>query len=202
MYYNYRSSIIQISKEDIIDLGLEITENYPVNNDRFSDYRYLVNKNIDEYISKFKYVENLYPTDIPDFIYYRLEGAMNYIATPNSFKINKYLRNIINTIQPYDLETINLLSKVINIGKSKYNLILDRYVNFENIYSYFNLLSDNIYEINKILNQNFIGHEFIEKGFVSTSWNKNNVFTSRSIKLKILVSKGKNIFVTRNFLES
>ena len=39
LHYNCRSSIIQLSKEDIKDLGLEITENYPNNEDRFSDYR-------------------------------------------------------------------------------------------------------------------------------------------------------------------
>ena len=43
MYYNCRSSIIQLSKEEVKDLGLEITEDYPNNDDRFSDYRYLVN---------------------------------------------------------------------------------------------------------------------------------------------------------------
>ena len=113
-----------------------------------------------------------------------------------------------------DIKVIETLDKMIDRNKSDKNILLYRNVNLK----YFDVfgindklksgledgLSDEVEQAQAIFD-NIIKNKtvFQEKGFMSTSYNKDkNVFISRNIHIEIKVPKGYNMYVTDNEVES
>lgn len=113
-----------------------------------------------------------------------------------------------------DIKVIETLDKIIDRNKSNKNLLLYRKVDLD----YFDVfgiddelkkglkygLNDEIEQTQAIFD-NIIKNKtvFQEKGFMSTSYNKDkNVFISRNIHIEIKVPKGYNMYVTDNEAES
>ena len=129
-----------------------------------------------------------------------------YIRTSNSFKINAALRNkAADTLSDDDRLTISTLKRVISENATDRDIILDRYVDANYIKSNFGFAPEESGNIEKLVNRlskEFTGSILVDKGFVSTSFSEENVFTWRPIKLKIQAPKGTNMFATQNYVES
>ncbi len=113
-----------------------------------------------------------------------------------------------------DIKVIETLDKIIDRNKSNKNLLLYRKAGLD----YFDVfgiddelkkglkdgLSDEVEQAQAIFD-NIIKNktEFQEKGYMSTSYNKDkNVFISRKVQIEIKVPKGYNMYVTDNEIES
>ena len=132
----------------------------------------------------------------------------NYVGTSNSWSINSKLRNDI-LLNGSDAETVEALSNTINRNVMKGNVKGVRFVDssyMDNVFGIdamdFDRLMKN-FDKNKDVFEGFVGTTIKEKGFMSTSTNvKRNVFTSRPVRMDILIPKGTNVYVTRNYYES
>lgn len=144
------------------------------------------------------------------------DGINGYVATSNSFGINRYLRTgdksaLFNVEK--SIKTIEELEKVIRDNRASKDIILHRFVGDEYI-DHFNMINsfdDAFYTVDddlkevfvKEFNACFAGENEVFDGFTSTSWDvEKNVFTDRPIKLTIHVPKGSNLYMTNNDIES
>lgn len=113
-----------------------------------------------------------------------------------------------------DIKVIETLDKIIDRNKSDKNVLLYRNVwtNYFDVFGIDDKLksgledgsSDEIEQAQAIFD-NIIKNKtvFQEKGFMSTSYNKDkNVFTSRKVQIELKVPKGYNMYVTDNVNES
>lgn len=142
------------------------------------------------------------------FAYANESRTTGYIATPNSFKINKslYSHNP-SLINKFDEKTIEIMDKVMERNKAPFNFKVDRYMDsdvFGVIINQNKHLINLNYDLDKIIETiNVEGANFVNAGFTSTSRvPKDNFFKNRDIKLVIDIPKDSNVFVTENHEES
>ncbi|CAM3399200.1 phage minor head protein [Pseudostreptobacillus hongkongensis] len=205
LHYNCRSSIIQLSKEDVKDLGLEITEDYDTNDDRFSDYRYLTDKSSGKKKSIYKeYYEsqklkvvNLF-NKIKEFIK-KITGIFDIVNNKTVFEVAndsklKILQQdsdyIYKNSKDYITYALNMYTGILY---TKINALLKEHKN-----GYINKLPDDIEEyVNGIdnamndfkLKENLIVFKGTHKSYYK-DWNvgeirSTNIFLSTSLDLDI-----------------
>lgn len=131
-----------------------------------------------------------------------------YIATGNSFDINKAFRNREpNLLREVDLITSKTLDEVIKSNKTPYNIKGFRKVNLDWVSNFIKNADipktyDSIQDVSDALNS-IIGHKYEELGYSSISVNPNmNVFSNRRVQLDIEIPKGSNAYLTMNVQES
>lgn len=141
-------------------------------------------------------------------IYANSTRDTGYIATGNSFDINKAFRNREpNLLREVDLITSKTLDEVIKSNKTPYNIKGFRKVNLDWVSNFIKNADipktyDSIQDVSNALNS-IIGHQYEELGFSSISVNPNmNVFSNRRVQLDIEIPKGSNAYLTMNVQES
>lgn len=125
-----------------------------------------------------------------------------YVATANSFAINKKLR-LDKPLSDNDKKIVNALDSLIKENKLPDNFLLYRNVKYDFIEATFGIKpSANIQEtIDNIKNTGI--KSYADKGFTSVSAIKDeNVFKGRPAHLEIRTKKGTNAFITSNYDES
>lgn len=167
------------------------------------EYNYL-EKDYSEALKKFgkinkSQVEKIYANSTRD---------TGYIATGNSFDINKAFRNREpNLLREVDLITSKTLDEVIKSNKTPYNIKGFRKVNLDWVSNFIKNADipktyDSIQDVSDALNS-IIGHKYEELGYSSISVNPNmNVFSNRRVQLDIEIPKGSNAYLTMNVQES
>lgn len=141
-------------------------------------------------------------------IYANSTRDTGYIATGNSFDINKASRNREpNLLREVDLITSKTLDEVIKSNKTPYNIKGFRKVNLDWVSNFIKNADipktyDSIQDVSDALNS-IIGHKYEELGYSSISVNPNmNVFSNRRVQLDIEIPKGSNAYLTMNVQES
>lgn len=186
------------SFEESHGLELENVEKYAK-----EEYNYL-EEDYSEVLKKFgkinkSQVEKIYANSTRD---------TGYIATGNSFDINRAFRNKEpNLLREVDLITSKTLDEVIKSNKTPYNIKGFRKVNLDWVSNFIKNADipktyDSIQDVSDALNS-IIGYKYEELGFSSISVNPNmNVFSNRRVQLDIEIPKGSNAYLTMNVQES
>ena len=176
-------------------------------------------KDVEKYAKEeYNYLEEDYSEALKKFgkinksqvekIYANSTRDTGYIATGNSFDINKAFRNREpNLLREVDLITSKTLDEVIKSNKTPYNIKGFRKVNLDWVSNFIKNADipktyDSIQDVSNALNS-IIGHQYEELGFSSISVNPNmNVFSNRRVQLDIEIPKGSNAYLTMNVQES
>lgn len=176
-------------------------------------------KDVEKYAKEeYNYLEEDYSEALKKFgkinksqvekIYANSTRDTGYIATGNSFDINKAFRNREpNILREVDLITSKTLDEVIKSNKTPYNIKGFRKVNLDWVSNFIKNADipktyDSIQDVSNALNS-IIGHQYEELGFSSISVNPNmNVFSNRRVQLDIEIPKGSNAYLTMNVQES
>lgn len=176
-------------------------------------------ENVEKYAKEeYNYLEEDYSEALKKFgkinksqvekIYANSTRDTGYIATGNSFDINKAFRNREpNILREVDLITSKTLDEVIKSNKPPYNIKGFRKVNLDWVSNFIKNADipktyDSIQDVSNALNS-IIGHQYEELGFSSISVNPNmNVFSNRRVQLDIEIPKGSNAYLTMNVQES
>lgn len=187
--------------------------------DSFEETHGLELKDVEKYEKEeYNYLEEDYSEALKKFgkinksqvekIYANSTRDTGYIATGNSFDINKAFRNRDpNLLREVDLITSKTLDEVIKSNKTPYNIKGFRKVNLDWVSNFIKNADipktyDNIQDVSNALNS-IIGHQYEELGFSSISVNPNmNVFSNRRVQLDIEIPKGSNAYLTMNVQES
>lgn len=141
------------------------------------------------------------------YVYRGSTWDRGYVATPNSFKINRALYAAEpERLNDWDRATIYHLDKVLERNKAPFDLKVDRYLDADML----DVIIDqnpNISEygtLDKLVD--LMTKEpvfFRNEGYTSTSTSSDkNFFKDRPIKLEIDIPKGSKMFVTENYEES
>lgn len=141
------------------------------------------------------------------YVYADSTRDCGYVATPNSFKINRALyADEPERLSDWDKATIYHLDKVLERNKAPFDLKVDRYLDAD--------MLDVIIDQNPNISDygtldrlvDLMTKEpvfFKNEGYTSTSTSSNkNFFKDRPIKLEIGIPKGTKMFVTENYEES
>lgn len=176
-------------------------------------------ENVEKYTKEeYNYLEEDYSEALKKFgkinksqvekIYANSTRDTGYIATGNSFDINKAFRNREpNLLREVDLITSKTLDEVIKSNKTPYNIKGFRKVNLDWVSNFIKNADipktyDSIQDVSDALNS-IIGHKYEELGYSSISVNPNmNVFSNRRVQLDIEIPKGSNAYLTMNVQES
>lgn len=176
-------------------------------------------KDVEKYTKEeYNYLEEDYSEALKKFgkinksqvekIYANSTRDTGYIATVNSFDINKAFRNREpNLLREVDLITSKTLDEVIKSNKTPYNIKGFRKVNLDWVSNFIKNADipktyDSIQDVSDALNS-IIGHKYEELGYSSISVNPNmNVFSNRRVQLDIEIPKGSNAYLTMNVQES
>ena len=176
-------------------------------------------KDVEKYTKEeYNYLEEDYSEALKKFgkinksqvekIYANSTRDTGYIATGNSFDINKAFRNREpNLLREVDLITSKTLDEVIKSNKTPYNIKGFRKVNLDWVSNFIKNADipktyDSIQDVSDALNS-IIGHKYEELGYSSISVNPNmNVFSNRRVRLDIEIPKGSNAYLTMNVQES
>ena len=176
-------------------------------------------KDVEKYAKEeYNYLEEDYSEALKKFgkinksqvekIYANSTRDTGYIATGNSFDINKAFRNREpNILREVDLITSKTLDEVIKSNKTPYNIKGFRKVNLDWVSNFIKNADipktyDSIQDVSDALNS-IIGHKYEELGYSSISVNPNmNVFSNRRVQLDIEIPKGSNAYLTMNVQES
>lgn len=187
--------------------------------DSFEETHGLELKDVEKYEKEeYNYLEEDYSEALKKFgkinksqvekIYANSTRDTGYIATGNSFDINKAFRNKEpNLLREVDLITSKTLDEVIKSNKTPYNIKGFRKVNLDWVSNFIKNADipktyDSIQDVSNALNS-IIGHQYEELGFSSISVNPNmNVFSNRRVQLDIEIPKGSNAYLTMNVQES
>ena len=187
--------------------------------DSFEETHGLELKDVEKYEKEeYNYLEEDYSEALKKFgkinksqvekIYANSTRDTGYIATGNSFDINKAFRNREpNLLREVDLITSKTLDEVIKSNKTPYNIKGFRKVNLDWVSNFIKNADipktyDSIQDVSNALNS-IIGHQYEELGFSSISVNPNmNVFSNRRVQLDIEIPKGSNACLTMNVQES
>lgn len=187
--------------------------------DSFEETHGLELKDVEKYAKEeYNYLEEDYSEALKKFgkinksqvekIYANSTRDTGYIATGNSFDINKAFRNREpNILREVDLITSKTLDEVIKSNKTPYNIKGFRKVNLDWVSNFIKNADipktyDSIQDVSNALNS-IIGHQYEELGFSSISVNPNmNVFSNRRVQLDIEIPKGSNAYLTMNVQES
>lgn len=176
-------------------------------------------KDVEKYTKEeYNYLEEDYSEALKKFgkinksqvekIYANSTRDTGYIATSNSFDINKAFRNReSNLLREVDLITSKTLDEVIKSNKTPYNIKGFRKVNLDWVSNFIRNADipktyDSIQDVSDALNS-IIGHQYEELAYSSISVNPNmNVFSNRIVQLDIEIPKGSNAYLTTNVQES
>lgn len=176
-------------------------------------------KDVEKYTKEeYNYLEEDYSEALKKFgkinksqvekIYANSTRDTGYIATGNSFDINKAFRNREpNLLREVDLITSKTLDEVIKSNKTPYNIKGFRKVNLDWVSNFIKNADipktyDSIQDVSDALNS-IIGHKYEELGYSSISVNPNmNVFSNRRVQLDVEIPKGSNAYLTMNVQES
>ena len=176
-------------------------------------------KDVEKYTKEeYNYLEEDYSEALKKFgkinksqvekIYANSTRDTGYIATGNSFDINKAFRNREpNLLREVDLITSKTLDEVIKSNKTPYNIKGFIKVNLDWVSNFIKNADipktyDSIQDVSDALNS-IIGHKYEELGYSSISVNPNmNVFSNRRVQLDIEIPKGSNAYLTMNVQES
>ena len=176
-------------------------------------------QNVEKYTKEeYNYLEEDYSEALKKFgkinksqiekIYANSTRDTGYIATGNSFDINKAFRNREpNLLREVDLITSKTLDEVIKSNKIPYNIKGFRKVNLDWVSSFIENANipktyDSIQDVSDALNS-IKGHRYEELAYSSISVNPNmNVFSNRRVQLDIEIPKGSNAYLTLNVQES
>lgn len=176
-------------------------------------------ENVEKYAKEeYNYLEEDYSEALKKFgkinksqvekIYANSTRDTGYIATGNSFDINRAFRNKEpNLLREVDLITSKTLDEVIKSNKTPYNIKDFRKVNLDWVSNFIKNADipktyDSIQDVSDALNS-IIGHKYEELGYSSISVNPNmNVFSNRRVQLDIEIPKGSNAYLTMNVQES
>lgn len=176
-------------------------------------------ENVEKYAKEeYNYLEEDYSEALKKFgkinksqvekIYANSTRDTGYIATGNSFDINRAFRNKEpNLLKEVDLITSKTLDEVIKSNKTPYNIKGFRKVNLDWVSNFIKNADipktyDSIQDVSDALNS-IIGHKYEELGYSSISVNPNmNVFSNRRVQLDIEIPKGSNAYLTMNVQES
>ena len=176
-------------------------------------------KDVEKYTKEeYNYLEEDYSEALKKFgkinksqvekIYANSTRDTGYIATGNSFDINRAFRNKEpNLLREVDLITSKTLDEVIKSNKTPYNIKGFRKVNLDWVSNFIKNADipktyDSIQDVSDALNS-IIGHKYEELGYSSISVNPNmNVFSNRRVQLDIEIPKGSNAYLTMNVQES
>lgn len=176
-------------------------------------------KDVEKYTKEeYNYLEEDYSEALKKFgkinksqvekIYANSTRDTGYVATGNSFDINKAFRNREpNLLREVDLITSKTLDEVIKSNKTPYNIKGFRKVNLDWVSNFIKNADipktyDSIQDVSDALNS-IIGHKYEELGYSSISVNPNmNVFSNRRVQLDIEIPKGSNAYLTMNVQES
>lgn len=187
--------------------------------DSFEEKNGLELKDVEKYTKEeYNYLEEDYSEALKKFgkinksqvekIYENSTRDTGYIATGNSFDINKAFRNREpNLFREVDLITSKTLDEVIKSNKTPYNIKGFRKVNLDWVSNFIKNADipktyDSIQDVSDALNS-IIGHKYEELGYSSISVNPNmNVFSNRRVQLDIEIPKGSNAYLTMNVQES
>lgn len=187
--------------------------------DSFEETHGLELKDVEKYAKEeYNYLEEDYSEALKKFgkinksqvekIYANSTRDTGYIATGNSFDINRAFRNKEpNLLREVDLITSKTLDEVIKSNKTPYNIKGFRKVNLDWVSNFIKNADipktyDSIQDVSNALNS-IIGHRYEELGFSSISVNPNmNVFSNRRVQLDIEIPKGSNAYLTMNVQES
>lgn len=187
--------------------------------DSFEEKNGLELKDVEKYTKEeYNYLEEDYSEALKKFgkinksqvekIYANSTRDTGYIATGNSFDINKAFRNREpNLLREVDLITSKTLDEVIKSNKTPYNIKGFRKVNLDWVSNFIKNADipktyDSIQDVSDALNS-IIGHKYEELGYSSISVNPNmNVFSNRRVQLDIEIPKGSNAYLTMNVQES
>lgn len=176
-------------------------------------------ENVEKYAKEeYNYLEEDYSEALKKFgkinksqvekIYANSTRDTGYIATGNSFDINRAFRNKEpNLLREVDLITSKTLDEVIKSNKTPYNIKGFRKVNLDWVSNFIKNADipktyDSIQDVSDALNS-IIGHQYEELAYSSISVNPNmNVFSNRIVQLDIEIPKGSNAYLTTNVQES
>lgn len=176
-------------------------------------------ENVEKYAKEeYNYLEEDYSEALKKFgkinksqvekIYANSTRDTGYIATGNSFDINRAFRNKEpNLLREVDLITSKTLDEVIKSNKTPYNIKGFRKVNLDWVSNFIKNADipktyDSIQDVSDALNS-IIGHKYEELGYSSISVNPNmNVFSNRRVQLDVEIPKGSNAYLTMNVQES
>lgn len=176
-------------------------------------------QNVEKYTKEeYNYLEEDYSEALKKFgkinksqiekIYANSTRDTGYIATGNSFDINRAFRNREpNLLREVDLITSETLDEVIKSNKTPYNIKGFRKVNLDWVSSFIENANipktyDSIQDVSDALNS-IRGHRYEELAYSSISVNpKMNVFSNRRVQLDIEIPKGSNAYLTLNVQES
>lgn len=176
-------------------------------------------KDVEKYTKEeYNYLEEDYSEALKKFgkinksqvekIYANSTRDTGYIATGNSFDINRAFRNKEpNLLREVDLITSKTLDEVIKSNKTPYNIKGFRKVNLDWVSSFIENANipktyDSIQDVSDALNS-IRGHRYEELAYSSISVNpKMNVFSNRRVQLDIEIPKGSNAYLTLNVQES
>ena len=176
-------------------------------------------ENVEKYAKEeYNYLEEDYSEALKKFgkinksqvekIYANSTRDTGYIATSNSFDINRAFRNKEpNLLREVDLITSETLDEVIKSNKTPYNIKGFRKVNLDWVSNFIKNADipktyDSIQDVSNALNS-IIGHQYEELAYSSISVNPNmNVFSNRIVQLDIEIPKGSNAYLTLNVQES
>ena len=176
-------------------------------------------ENVEKYAKEeYNYLEEDYSEALKKFgkinksqvekIYANSTRDTGYIATGNSFDINRAFRNKEpNLLREVDLITSKTLDEVIKSNKTPYNIKGFGKVNLDWVSNFIKNADipktyDSIQDVSDALNS-IIGHKYEELGYSSISVNPNmNVFSNRRVQLDIEIPKGSNAYLTMNVQES
>ena len=176
-------------------------------------------QNVEKYTKEeYNYLEEDYSEALKKFgkinksqiekIYANSTRDTGYIATGNSFDINKAFRNREpNLLREVDLITSKTLDEVIKSNKIPYNIKGFRKVNLDWVSSFIENANipktyDSIQDVSDAINS-IKGHRYEELAYSSISVNPNmNVFSNRRVQLDIEIPKGSNAYLTLNVQES
>lgn len=176
-------------------------------------------ENVEKYAKEeYNYLEEDYSEALKKFgkinksqvekIYANSTRDTGYIATGNSFDINRAFRNKEpNLLREVDLITSKTLDEVIKSNKTPYNIKGFIKVNLDWVSNFIKNADipktyDSIQDVSDALNS-IIGHKYEELGYSSISVNPSmNVFSNRRVQLDIEIPKGSNAYLTMNVQES
>lgn len=176
-------------------------------------------ENVEKYAKEeYNYLEEDYSEALKKFgkinksqvekIYANSTRDTGYIATGNSFDINRAFRNKEpNLLREVDLITSKTLDEVIKSNKTPYNIKGFRKVNLDWVSSFIENANipktyDSIQDVSDALNS-IRGHRYEELAYSSISVNpKMNVFSNRRVQLDVEIPKGSNAYLTLNVQES
>ena len=133
------------------------------------------------------------------------DRTRGYIATPNSFKINRAMRRSeTDTLTNYDIKTIKDLDNVLSRNKAPKNIKVNRYDDYnflETLMLQNDIQAHSFEELAEKLSSG--NASYYNKGYTSTSHTPiRNFFTTRPVRTVINVPKGSNMYFSDNDKES